>query len=197
MRRITQYTRFIVRSALACLLVFELLNWVAVLHYSLDFTWRGLVITSAGLWTMVEGIIIWQQHHHRRLHITAMLAITCVLLYMDAFGDIFRWYGAYPWYDQIAHFVGGFGGGLMVLFIGYGLVDRDRRSALHNFLAVCVVTFFAVIYELGEYFEDYFTGSNRLGDGFDTANDLFLGIIGAAIAVALLRLVERKKRADK
>lgn len=53
-----------------------------------------------------------------------------------------------------------------------------------------------VVYELEEYVEDLLTGSNRLGDGFDTANDLMLGLFGAmlgALVILKLPILTRKR----
>lgn len=57
--------------------------------------------------------------------------------------------------------------------------------------AVLVVSFFGALYEIEEYLEDFFTASMRLGDGPDTANDIMLNVIGAAVAVVIIYAVTK------
>ncbi len=88
------------------------------------------------------------------------------------------------------HFFGGFA----VVFIATGLIQAvhtvKRKNQIHKaeiFLyGLAVGTLGSVFYEIEEYLEDILTGSNRLGDGFDTANDLALGILGGILAAILI-----------
>jgi uncharacterized membrane protein YjdF len=54
------------------------------------------------------------------------------------------------------------------------------------FMAYMTSVLFAVLYEMQEYLEDVFSGSHRLGDGPDTANDLLLNLIGGLVTVLLV-----------
>jgi uncharacterized membrane protein YsdA (DUF1294 family) len=47
-------------------------------------------------------------------------------------------------------------------------------------LALGINVIVAVLYEVEEYLEDFFTLSQRLGDGPDTANDMMVNLIGGA-----------------
>jgi len=42
------------------------------------------------------------------------------------------------------------------------------------------------MYEIEEYLEDYFTGSHRLGDGLDTAEDLMFNIVGGLVVLSII-----------
>ena len=44
----------IIRIGFAAWIIFELLNWIGVLNFTLDFTWLGLVVTAVFVWTALE-----------------------------------------------------------------------------------------------------------------------------------------------
>lgn len=183
------------RLAYAALLVFELLNGLGILHFELDFTWFGLALTSIIAWLVVEitGRIL--RTRYRCTHILPwFLAISVVVVYIDALGDILHFYSRFPWYDRVAHFAGG-----LVFATGFSLILRHLRAtnivkfgnALFSTFTIAMTALGAALYEIEEYLEDFFTGSNRLGNGFDTADDLMLGITGAVIVVIAHRIAPR------
>jgi len=195
-----KFLRLISRLSIGVLIIFELLNQLGFLHYSLDFTWLGLAITSIIVWFLVETC----SHLLRKYcgHPVAgwVLFLTAAGLYVDALGDIMRWYGNFGWYDQVAHSVGGAAAGGILFFIIYSF-NRAGKIKLTHFsqaaFALCASSFFGTLYELEEYFEDYFTGSKRLGDGSDTANDMFLNLTGALIIILITTLYLRFKKTAK
>lgn len=177
------------RILLAGLIVFELLNQFKVLNYPLTFTWLGLILTSTITWLLLEIISFYTQKKcGRPISGLSMLTATAVV-YLDALGDIFLFYARYGWYDQIAHFIGGAAVCGIVFSVIKSLVDCQRiKLGLfgQGFFSLMTAAFLGVIYELEEYFEDIFTGSHRLGDGLDTANDLFLDLTGALVILILI-----------
>jgi hypothetical protein len=42
------------RILFALLAFFEVLNYVSVLHFTLVYTWLGLIITVIGIWALME-----------------------------------------------------------------------------------------------------------------------------------------------
>jgi hypothetical protein len=76
-----------------------------------------------------------------------------------------------------------------------GLAATSTLAAVHSrlrgperlvhlelfFSGVAFATMLATLYEVTEYTEDFITGSHRLGDGFDTVNDLVLGMVGGLL----------------
>ncbi|MBI2583015.1 hypothetical protein HYV98_02040, partial [Candidatus Azambacteria bacterium] len=43
-----------IRTAIGGLLGFEYLNYLGVLHYTLTFSWLGLLLTGLSMWLLVE-----------------------------------------------------------------------------------------------------------------------------------------------
>jgi len=177
------------RLLLLGLIIFELLNQFKVLNYPLTFTWLGLILTSTIIWLLLEIISFYTQKKcGRPIAGLSMLTATAVV-YLDALGDIFLFYARYGFYDQVAHLVGGAAAAAIVYSIIKSLIDCQRiKLGLfgQGFFSWMTATFLGVIYELEEYFEDIFTGSHRLGDGMDTANDLFLDIVGGLVIIVIV-----------
>lgn len=175
------------------LILFEALNLIGILHFTLDFAWTGLLITSIGVMVLVE-LVYWKL---RRIgtNIPAYPYLLASLgLWIDALGDVAHWYGRFNWYDQTAHFIGG----AIVMAIAIEITRsylKDIRSWRVIFLiALFSVSFFGSVYEIEEYLEDkYFHGRQvRLGDGPDTVNDILLNILGG-VTLGGLSLVFRRK----
>ncbi len=52
---------------------------------------------------------------------------------------------------------------------------------------------FGAFYEIEEYLESYLLKNNRLGDRFDTPNDLLLDMAGSALCVFFILLFLKRK----
>lgn len=169
-------------------LLFELLNLVKILHFTLDFSWLGLMLTGGFIWAAIEI-------SSRRLLLSVGQGLPWVVYIVglfgtswDALGDIAHFYNQFDWYDQVAHFNGGMTPALIFFFIFTLLVRRGKLSIgpkLLAFFAVASANVLGILYEIEEYLEDVFFHTNRLGDGPDTANDLMLNLIGSVIAVLI------------
>ncbi|MCX8115652.1 MAG: DUF2238 domain-containing protein [Burkholderiaceae bacterium] len=94
-------------------------------------------------------------------------------------------------YDKLGHFMQGFVPALAAReILARGGFVRGRRML--GFLCVCVALAVSALYELIEWWAalalgqgaDEFLGTQ--GDPWDTQSDMFLALIGASVAVALL-----------
>jgi len=178
----------IIRIGFGGWIVFELLNWFNILHFELDFTWLGLVLTSSFVWITMEIVSAKLQKSTGRGLPWYAYGIVLLGTTFDALGDVAHWYSKFEWYDQIGHFNGGAMATLVFFFVLYRMVQADKiriGPKLLGFLALCGGTLLGVLYEMEEYIEDVFTGGNRLGDGVDTANDLLLNTLGALFIVLI------------
>lgn len=181
----------IARVLFGLLAFFELLNWAGILHFSLDFTWLGLLLTSVIVWLMLELLMGRVRRFAPRFQfgIGMILAFGAVLA--DALGDMLHLYTHYVWYDQFLHFAGALAAGVLVFATIYALANSPKYSKLNAsfgwvaFIAFCATVFLGVVYELEEYLEDVLTNSNRFGDAHDTGNDLLLDVSGALLAILL------------
>lgn len=186
----------VVRGVFATWLSIELLSWAGVLPLTLEFTWLGLVLTASVAWAGVE-IISWRLRKSGARNLWAGTFFLVLLSQCtDAFGDILLLYGTYSWYDQVAHVVGGMALGLVfaVTFIAAQAagVARFGKKSLGALAVACAMAL-GSLYELEEYLEDVLTGSNRLGTGMDTGNDMLMNTIGAIAVVLVVQLVAHRR----
>lgn len=185
----------IIRIGFGGWIVFELLNWLNILHFELDFTWLGLVLTSSFVWVTMEVISAKLKKNTGKGLPWYVFGIGLLGISFDALGDVAHWYSQFDWYDQIGHFNGGAMTTLVFFFVLYRMVQADKirlGPKLLGFLALCGGTLLGVLYEMEEYIEDVVTGGNRLGDGVDTANDLLLNTLGALFIVLIaVKIVKR------
>ena len=193
------------RLLFAGLVIFELFNYVGILHFHIEFTWLGLLITALSVWIIAELVLLrFGKHMSMNRKAVALLA-TSLVVYPDAIGDINRWY-SYQYFDATLHFMGGSAAAIL-LFIVFDAIRKNSASfrvpiRWAAFVSLTSAVFLGVLYEIEEYLEDVFTGSFRLGDGPDTANDLLMNTLGALTFVLLLayifhRLELRKKGKKK
>lgn len=184
------------RFLLFILLVFEYLNHLKILHFNLQFTWIGLMITMSAIWITLELAFFWMRQKCNYARYGYLLFIATLGVYIDFFGDILSLYNRYSWYDQTAHFIGGAAGGIIVLEI-IKIINDCHKIKLKfsgiSFFSWMTAGFLCLLYEIEEYLEDFYTGSHRLGDGFDTANDLMLGIWGALAIITIFWLYYKRK----
>ncbi len=104
-------------------------------------------------------------------------------------------------YDRLGHFMQGFVPALIAreIFIRGGFVSGRKMLV---FLSLCVPLAFSAFYELLEWWTALAFGEGAVdflgtqGDPWDTQADMFLALIGAAAALALLsRLQDRQIQA--
>lgn len=169
------------RALFAILVIFELLNQLKILNFPLTFTWLGLILTSTIIWFLLEIVSLYTQKKCG-LPISGLAMLTAVaVVYIDALGDVFLFYARFGWYDKTAHLVGAAAAAGIVFSIIRNLVACQRIKLGpfgQGLFSWMTASFLGIVYELEEYFEDLFTGSHRLGDALDTANDLFLDVVG-------------------
>ena len=182
------------------LFLFELLNYLGVLSFQVEFTWLGRMISTAGVFFIIVALDAISRQLIRLPLSHGVLLCGTVLLSIDFWGDILSLYQRYPWYDQVAYFLSGpiLVGAFLLLYVP--IVRRLHWRVPPAVVAIGALftsVFLAVIYELEEYTEDAFYGTNRLGDGADTANDLALNLAGGLImlvGIALVRSVQKQQQ---
>lgn len=189
----------VMRIGFAGWIVFEFLNLIDVLHFTLDFTWFGLMITGGFVWAAMEVISAKLKKATGKPLPWYVFAVGLAGISLDALGDVSHWYMKFEWYDQVGHANGGAMTALVFFFIFYRMLEADKIKLgpkLLGFMALCGGTLLGVMYELEEYIEDIFTGGNRLGSGIDTANDLMWNTIGGLIVVIIaVRIIKKVNNA--
>lgn len=180
-----------VRIAFASLACFELANLFGFLHFEIEFSWFGLALTSLAIWITLEFVLYYYKKKYNYTIPSFVFLFPLGNVMIDAFGDIFKWYGGFSWYDQMAHFLGGASVAGVIFFIVCAVLKRRRvdfKKYLIGSYAFFAACFLGTIYELEEYAETLFLGNNRLGDRLDTPNDIFFNTIGALTGVLIAYL---------
>ncbi|MEK7640147.1 MAG: DUF2238 domain-containing protein [Patescibacteria group bacterium] len=187
----------IARLAFGVWVFVEVLSWAKVIPLTLEFTWFGLILTASVAWGAVELISL----RLRKVGAQSLWGGTLLLVLIsqctDAGGDIFRLYSAYNWYDQVAHVVGGAAVALIFfnLLTSLHIAQRIQLGVkFRGWLAVMGSMAIGSLYELEEYGEDVIFGSHRLGDAFDTANDMLMNTLGALLLILIIVRIRRRKQ---
>ncbi len=198
---------YLARTIFLGLLSYELLNVLGVIHHPINFTWRGLFFTNVFCWLIFEIILSYTKKSLGKTIPGVLMLAASAGIFADAWGDMHFLFDKIQWYDQVMHFfAGGVVAGAIIFWFLKSLQDNGKiRVGLPGigFFAWMITVFFGVLYELGEYGEDIFTGSHRLGDGIDTANDLMHNTLGALFIISLLIVYfyydarHRNRAADK
>jgi hypothetical protein len=178
------------RILFAGFIIFEFLNLSGVLNIPLDFSWLGLLVTAVAVWLIIEliGYLLRDPHI-----LTIGLWIGLAGLGLDAGGDIFRLYSKFGWYDQVIHLIVGAGLAYLLLIISKKIFQNCPNQLIISLFTIGMTTLLGFLYELEEYAEDFFIHhrSLRLGDGWDTVNDMFLNLVGALLITFLFNLVKK------
>lgn len=196
----------IIRVLFVSLIIFEILNFLKILNFTLEFTWLGLIITALGALVLIEVTAYnYKQKKKHSLHWSIWL-IALVGLCLDAFGDIFHFYARYNWWDQMAHmFISAVVCFTLFTVISAFWIDKFKFSLLFKkgrltlalLLAATITMTLTVVYEIEEYVEDIIFDTNRLGPGTDTVNDLVFnlsGVLAIVIFVIVYYQVTRKRK---
>jgi hypothetical protein len=188
------------------LIIFELLNFLKILQFSLEYTWLGLVITSlVSLFILETTAYKYKEKKGHYLHWSIWLLVAAGLS-LDAAGDFFHLYGTISWWDQVVHyFVSGMLAFTLFIVISAFWIDKFKfslllktgRLKLSLFLAATTTMSLSAFYEMEEYIEDLLFDTNRLGPGTDSVNDLslnFLGILTVVIFIYIYYLITHKRK---
>lgn len=192
-----KYLIYIFRGGFLLVLFYEIFRW-KFLNSAVIFSWEGLIATVLVIWALFEIGFYFLRNRLKANISWVSFALAFSSLSLDAAGDMYGWYATYsPWFDKIAHFFGGF----VVAIVIYDVLKIVRAKnpmafsgALVIPLAILIALFLGVGYESLEYMEDklYWGRQVRLGDGYDTVNDLHLGLMGAVLAMTIVYLFRKK-----
>ncbi|MBU4361014.1 hypothetical protein KKA66_04170 [Patescibacteria group bacterium] len=182
----------IIRVFFVCLIIFEILNFLKILNFTLEFTWLGLIITAIVSLVLLEVVgHKYKQKKKHSLHWSIWLIVLAGLC-LDVFGDIFHFYGQYNWWDQVVHmFISAVTCFTLFTIISAFWIDKFKFSLLFKkgrlilslLLATTTTMTLSALYEIEEYLEDIIFHTNRLGPGTDTVNDLVFNLFGVLIIV--------------
>ena len=181
--------RQLIRGCFAALIIFEIGNLLHIFHNDLSYTWLGLAITTTAVVTAIEVF----NHHlstfHQRELPWQVWMYALAALTVDVAGDITHWYTIYPWYDTLAHFIGGAMATLVIWHIlsaYFHSIQLRLPLVIHFGFAYAITLALGCLYEIEEFLEDVFTGSQRSGGNADTAIDLSMNTLGASLAITII-----------
>lgn len=188
-----------VRIYLLLITLFEISNFLGLLSFNTEFTWLGLLVTTLAIWGTLEATNYFHlQKNGTSIHGLVWLLVA-IALSLDMSADLFRLYSAFPWWDRLLHLLNS-GIACAVIFllitsfwkrpIG---ISMKRWMAFSLLFAMLSTITFSVLYEIEEYMEDILFGTNRLGPGTDTADDLTLNFLGVLFASGILYFSRKDK----
>jgi hypothetical protein len=166
-----------------------LLAALALNLWTRNALWASYTLIGLGLWATVAGLVRWTawRPHPRAVW---LVGLTLALHYgggslsgLHQVGGPNGLYAAFPWWDNVVHFLGS---GAVAMAAYTALEPLLRRRALAAFLAICVATLAGVLVELYEFFQFYFLGT--VDQGYYTNNmlDLYNNLVGATLAACLM-----------
>lgn len=195
-----QTARIILYLLFFGLLLFELLNYFKILNYEVTFTWSGLIITIIMIFIGLQAVIYYTKHNFGISIANRTLLVVVIGIYLDVISDMFDLYDRFIWFDQAVHF----NAGILITIILFWFISRIEATnkiylpqKLKYLFIFCANLTLGVTYEMEEYLEDYFTGSNRLGDGPDTANDLLMAGTAGIITLIIIHFIAKKIKNKK
>lgn len=193
------------RTLFAALIIFEILNYLKILQFSLEYTWLGLIITSSAALLILEITAYkYKKLKNHNLHWIVWFIIVSGLS-LDATGDFFHLYGNFFWWDRVVHFfVSAVAAFTIFTVISAFWVDKFKfcllfksgKMRLASFLAITSTISLSAIYEIEEYAEDLIFHTNRLGPGVDTADDLLFNTLGA-LSILIILYIYYKVTGDR
>jgi len=189
-KQIDRLLIYLSRILLWGLFLYEILNVVGLVHHQIDFTWTGLAATTVFSCFVLEMILYYTKKIFGQVIFGILMLTASAAIFADALGDMHKLFDKLYWFDQVMHF---FAGGVIcagIIFWVFKKLEDNGKIKIGlfgvGFITWMTTAFFGVLYELGEYFEDLLTGSHRLGDGFDTANDLMHDVLGSLLLISIL-----------
>lgn len=130
-----------------------------------------------------------------------VLIFLFAVLGVYAFSIIFSWYDAIPWLDSPLHFFGGLWAGLFFFFLFGNMFSENSSHPMERvkilIMAVGFTGLLGIFWEFYEFIMDNSLALLMQPSIGDTMKDLFLDILGGAVAgvfiLFLKPLWERKK----
>lgn len=184
------------RFGFIAVLLYEIFRW-KFFRGQVVFTWEGLMLTIGLVWIAMEAIFYYLDKNKINFSPSSFL-MAFFSLSLDAFGDMYGLYDSFsPWFDKIAHLTGGG----VVAFIVYDILRnvriRNQNSFSEKWLLVLTVAIAFLVgfgYEWIEYIEDvfYWGYQIRLGDAYDTIDDMQLNLLGSILAVSIFKKYKQK-----
>jgi len=174
------------RVPLIAIILFEFTVLVNGVNITPDYTELGLFLTST---ILLFGIEIFRSYipkkYSYRLYWWAVLP-GVLSIYLDALGDFAHFYSRFVHYDTLMHTLGAFSATLFIWNLLQAKFREDYTVTVMLLLTFCMSITIASGYEILEFSEDFFTGSSRFGDSFDTGVDLVMDFMGAGFATLLI-----------
>jgi uncharacterized membrane protein YjdF len=193
------------RLLFVALIIFELLNYLKILQFNLEYTWLGLIITSSVAFLILEiAAHKYKKIKDHNLHWIIWFIVVGGLS-LDAAGDFFHLYGKLFWWDRVVHFfISAVACFTIFTVISAFWIDKFKFCLLFNsgkmrlasFLAMTSTISLSAIYEIEEYAEDLIFHTHRLGLGVDTADDLLFNTLGA-LSVLIILYIYYKVTGDR
>lgn len=189
------YLRILSLISLAVLFVLEL-----ALRY--DTLERQIALSLTNVLGVLLFLLASRYLRRRSIYLPEWLWLLVVAgIWFDAAGNFAHLYAAITWWDKLVHVFGPamIGGIMAYLFVG--LRQRGYLTfslGWHVVITISAGMFLTVLYELSEYVGDLLFATHRVTDLYDTADDLWWGLLSITVIVLVVsRHAFKKSLTDK
>lgn len=184
----------LIRYSFAFLFIFEFLNSIKILNFSLHFPWLALALSTLIVW------LGWEKIFRKNLYFPKLTGgIFAFHLYSDSLGSILKFYAKFNWYDKFTHLSGGAAIGTAVFLILRYLKEKNNwklgKKSLIIF-SVALALSLCVFYEFFEYFVDANFGYPMVIGKYDTPRDLLIDFLGITFIILLLNFLLKPPQSE-
>lgn len=161
---------------------------------------QELFLVSFSLFVLLLSLVptIVSKSYKMNLPIEIDLTVTLVLYLHFVLGEYSHFYVKVWWWDIFLHFGNSIILGLIGFILAYGLLltsKMEARPILASLFSLSFSVFMGVIWEIFEFFMDYFFGFTMQKSGLvDTMTDLMVDVMGALVVSAAGFFYMRKKK---
>lgn len=167
--------------------------------FRMDFTqyWRRSLC-------YLSIMILWSIYSRKKIFRTNKsgwefsLLILMFILFIDSLGNLFGWYTdkniySLEWYDQLTHFANC---ALMTLFIFITISNAKPQVTfkLTILISTLATIILGALFEVSEYTNDSFFGTQMVGGTIDTLQDSIANTSGVLLTALILTVIWKKKR---
>ncbi|MBI4119713.1 MAG: hypothetical protein HY456_02620 [Parcubacteria group bacterium] len=187
-----------IRLIFIALIVFELFGLLRLTSLTPSFSWLGMILTASVSWAALEFIHYYFHKYYRTALPLSFWSLVTAAVILDAVGDSLRLYDRFRYYDNLMHFSAG---GLVIGLLTAWAVHKfnevsgyNLRPIITSYTIVASTILIGFLYEVAEYFADWFLNTNNLADRWDTTEDMMANFFGGLLAALLFWRHQVKNR---
>lgn len=159
---------------------------IAIVGAALTFQWFVLFVSSLTFFLTFFPAFV-EKNYKITLPLEFELIVTCFIFASLFLGEIHSFYDKYHWWDTLLHTISGIVLGFLGFLLIYTLnknvdVKLNLSPFFVSFFAFCFAVTIGAMWEIFEFFMDFFLGLNMQKGLLNTMLDLIVDTLGALFA---------------